>query len=225
MTVRKFRRVFLALLGLILCLSTVWPEEIAFGASIEWVNGEYAFSAGARPWSIGLAAVILVAFVVFMQARGVESARPLPGLLRRFGAFWLDFVLALFALGPLLGIVPMVVEWRRTGVFTWYFARNTQAAGDVSVALLLTSLLIIGLLFYFTIPLVLRRPSPGACVAGYQVVADVGYSLSLRRALLRNLVGYIALCSAWIAPFVGRNQQDGKFWLDKVFHTRAVHLD
>lgn len=225
MTVRNFRWVFLALLGLILCLCGYFPEEIAFGASVEWVNGEYAFSGGTQPWSLALSAVVLIAFMVFMQAKRVETARPLPGLFRRFGAFWLDFVLALFALGPLLGIVPMVVEWRRTGIFTWYFARNTQAASDVPVVLLLTSLMIIGLLFYFATPFVLRRPSPGACVAGYQVVADVGYSLSLRRALLRSLIGYIALCSAWIAPFVGRNKQEGKFWLDKVFHTRAMHLD
>jgi uncharacterized RDD family membrane protein YckC len=160
-----------------------------------------------------------------MKAKAVAFSSPLPGLMRRFAAFWLDFMFAMLALAPAIGAVPMIVEWRHTGNFAWSFERTTQASSDVPLTVLSVVLLIPGLLFYYAIPLVLRKPSPGACLAGYQVVADEGTSLPLKRALLRSLVGYFALCGGFIAPFVGREKTKGKFWLDRVFHTRAVLLN
>jgi uncharacterized RDD family membrane protein YckC len=160
-----------------------------------------------------------------MGAKRVESKTALPGLARRFAAFWIDFLFAMFALTPIIGLVPMIVEWRRTGNFAWSIDRASQAPGDVPLIILSFILLIPGLVFYFAIPLVVRRPSPGACVAGYQVVADEGRVVSLPWALLRSLVGYFALCAGFVAPFVGRDKKAGKFWLDKVFHTRAVMLN
>jgi hypothetical protein len=43
-------------------------------------------------------------------------------------------------------------------------------------------------------------------------------------ALLRTLLGFIAACGAYLAPFIARDRKKGKFWLDKVFDTRAVTL-
>lgn len=57
------------------------------------------------------------------------------------------------------------------------------------------------------------------------VIADEGCVTSLRLALLRSIVGYLALCFGFIAPFVGRDKKAGKFWLDKLFHTRAILLN
>lgn len=69
-----------------------------------------------------------------------------------------------------------------------------------------------------------RRPSPGTCIVGYQIVAEDGVELTLPKALLRTLLGFIALCAAYLAPFVQRDRKNGKFWLDKVFRTQAVTL-
>jgi len=223
--VRQFRWVVMGLLGFFLVLSTLFSEAPqTMGASAEWVNGRYRFSGGTQPWALGLAASFVAVFVLLMGARCAESQAPLPGLTRRFAAFWLDFLFAMFTLTPLIGVVPMIVEWRRTGTFAWSFERTIQAPSDIPVTVLSFLLLIPGLLVYFAIPMVLRRPSPGASVAGYQVVADDGRAISLRLALLRSIVGYFALCAGFIAPFVGRDKNLGKFWLDKVFHTRAVLL-
>jgi hypothetical protein len=213
------------LLGLFLVLSTVFSgEPLTIGASADWAEGRYKFAGGTQPWALGFAVLIVYLFVLLMGAKRVESKTPLPGLTRRFAAFWIDLLFAMFALGPIIGLAPMIVEWRRTGSFAWSFDRTSQAAGDVPLIILSFTLLIPGLLFYFAIPLVLRRPSPGACVAGYQVVADEGRAVSLRWALLRSLVGYFALCAGFIAPFAGRDKKAGKYWIDKVFHTRAVML-
>lgn len=82
----------------------------------------------------------------------------------------------------------------------------------------------IGLVFYFAFPLIRRRPSPGACITGCQVVPDDGTTMTLRTAVFRTLLGFIALCAAYLAPFIERDSKNGKFWLDKVFDTRAVTL-
>jgi uncharacterized RDD family membrane protein YckC len=80
------------------------------------------------------------------------------------------------------------------------------------------------LAFYFTWPLVRRRPSPGACIFGYQVVPDEGTTLNLGHAILRMVLGFVAVGTWYVAPFVARDQKKGKFWLDKIFSTRAVRL-
>jgi hypothetical protein len=82
----------------------------------------------------------------------------------------------------------------------------------------------IALVFYYALPLIRRKPSPGACILGYQVVPDNGSTFSMGRAVLRTLLGFVAVCSPYIAPFVARDRRQGKFWVDQVFQTRAVLL-
>jgi len=224
MTVRQFRWVLVVLLGCVLTLSIGSRTPLTIGAYAEWAHGRHHFSGGTGPSALGVSALIVVAFVLLMVAKPVAAKRPLPGVLRRFAAFWLDFLLAIFALAPIIGAVAALVAWASAGHFVWTFERTTQAATDAPLMVLSFALLIPGLLSYYTIPLALRRPSPGACIAGYQVVADKDKSLPLSRALLRSIVGYFAICSAFIAPFVGRDKMADKFWLDKAFDTRAVLL-
>jgi hypothetical protein len=59
---------------------------------------------------------------------------------------------------------------------------------------------------------------------GYQIVADQGVKMTWRKALLRTLLGFVATCGCYIAPFIARDKQRGKFWLDKVFGTHAEKL-
>jgi uncharacterized RDD family membrane protein YckC len=160
-----------------------------------------------------------------MVAPSSDTGRPLQGVFRRFIAFWLDFVLAMSIFGPILGIAPVVVEWRRTKAFAWTFERTSQAAGDAPLATLSVALAFAAFVFYYAIPITRRRPSPGACAMGYQVVPEGGGTLTLRRVLLRTLVGFVAVCGAWFAPFVGRDREHGKFWLDRLFGTHATLLD
>lgn len=48
--------------------------------------------------------------------------------------------------------------------------------------------------------------------------------MTVRTAVLRTLLGFVAACGAYLAPFVARDRKKGKFWLDGVFDTRAVRL-
>jgi len=123
-----------------------------------------------------------------------------------------------------MGILPALTEWKRTGVLAWNFERTTQAPGDNLMATIVGVSCFVGLILYYTFPLVRGKPSPGDCIVGYQIIPDEGTTLSFRKALLRTLMGFIAAWAFYLAPFVARDRKNGKFWLDMVFGTRAVKL-
>jgi RDD family len=151
----------------------------------------------------------------------------LPGVVRRFFAFWLNFMIAMMVIGPTFGVLVTVVtvaEWRRTGVFVWMFERETPVSTDILLTTGGASLVFVLLLFYFALPLVRRRPSPGSCILGYQVVPDEGLTLTLRRAVLRTIVGFFAMSMWPITPFIARQRRKGKVWFDQAFRTHAVLL-
>jgi len=146
-------------------------------------------------------------------------------MFRRFVAFWFDFVLCMMAIAPLIGIVPTLIEWQRTGNFAWSFVRYTPTPYDGWTTGVLTVLAFIFLALYFALPLVFRKPSPGTCIMGYQIVADDGNPLPIRQALSRTAYGFRAVCTGFLGPFASRNSENGKFWLDERFATHAVKLD
>jgi len=197
---------------------------VVLGVSAESSNGQYLFTGGTQPWALALAVLAICSYLALMYAEPSESRKPLRGVFRRFVAFGLDFFFVMITVTPITGLMAAVIEWRRTGIFEWSFERYAPAAGDWLVAAAGFALAVATPVFYFAWPLVRQRPSPGACIVGYQVVPDNGASLKLGRAVWRTLVGFVALCAWWLAPFVGRDKMKGKFWLDKVFATRAVLL-
>jgi uncharacterized RDD family membrane protein YckC len=197
-------------------------EPYTVGASASWVNGRYHMAGGTNPLELCFAALIGGLYVLLLFAPPVAGDRAFPGVFRRFIAFWIDFLLAMFMIAPVLGIVPTITEWQRTQQFQWTFERDTVASGDAWIAGVSVFFAFVLLTFYFALPLIRRKPTPGACVLGYQIVSDSGEALTLRAAVLRSLLGFIAVCSAYLAPFLFRDRKAGKFWLDKVFHTHAV---
>jgi uncharacterized RDD family membrane protein YckC len=213
-------------LAVIVALTVVGylSEPLIIGMSMEWSNGDYRCAGGTQPWALVMAGIVTVLYLLLVCSPQGNLAQPLTGVFRRFLAFWLDFILAFMILAPIVGILPTLMEWRRTGIFAWSFERTTLVSTDVWLSGLLGIVTFAGLAFYYAVPLVCRRPSPGSCIVGYQIVADDGVPLTLRRALRRTLLGFIAMFVAYLAPFVARDRKNGKFWLDKVFCTKAVKL-
>jgi uncharacterized RDD family membrane protein YckC len=224
MKVRKIRWLFIAALTALLIVSFVY-ELPTIGALAEWTNGRYRFAGGTAPLSLAYALLVIGLYLLLMYASPSDVGEPLPGVFRRFVAFLLDFMLAMSAVAPILGVLPALTEWRRTGVFAWNFERTTPAPEDTLLATIGLVFCSVGLGFYYALPLIRGRPSPGACIVGYQIIPDEGTTISFRTALLRTLLGFIAVCSAYLAPFVARDRKKGKFWLDRVFGTRAVKLN
>lgn len=223
MMAKNFRWLFVGVL-MVLLLAGVVAEPTNIGVWAQWSNDRYLFGGGTRPWALAIATLVIGLYLLLMYAIPSNVGKPLPGVVRRLVAFWLDFVLAMMAVAPIFGVLPALTEWRRTGVFKWVFERPNLAHGDGLLIAAQVLVISVALVFYYAFPLVRCRPSPGTCIVGYQVVADDGAALALQTALLRTLLGFVALFLAYLAPFVARDRKNGKFWLDKVFDTRAVML-
>ena len=221
MNVQFFRWLFLLVLATIIVIGSI-ASPITIGASAEWSNDTYRFAGGTDPPAIGLAVVVIFLYLLLMYSPAIRQANPFPGVFRRFVAFWLDFILAMIIVTPIVGILPTLTEWRKTGAFEWNFERTTHATGDGWLIAIVTTATFVALIMYYAFPLIRQRPSPGACIAGYQIIADEGTIITTRTAVLRTLLGFVAACACYVAPFIARNRKQGKFWLDKVFHTRAV---
>ncbi len=180
--------------------------------------------AALTPWALAYAAFVIVFYVLFLRSEPGEQGEPLPGVLRRIVAFWLDFALGMIAIVPIIGILPAMTEWKRTGTFVWNFEPSTPVPGDGLLVGIGVLLVFVGLVYFYAWPLMRLLPTPGSCIMGYRIVVDENGKLTTRSCLLRVLLGFIAACAWPIAPFIGRNKRKGKIWLDKVFKTRAVKL-
>ena len=220
---KELRWLFLTVLAVVVFISN-FGEPATFGVSQQWTNGNYSFAGGTHPVALTFALIIAVLYLLLMFAPPAHLGEPLPGVFRRFVTFFLDFILGMILITPIIGLLPVLTEWKRTGTFQWHFERTLHAPGDGWLTATGAILLIPALVFYFAFPLIRRRPSPGACITGYQIVPDNGTAMSVRTAILRTLLGFIALCAAYLAPFVARDRKRGKFWLDAVFGTRALTL-
>lgn len=225
MTLREMRLLFggaVAAVWFVLMMSSGSPRT--YGVSASWSDSGYHVAGGTDPVMLGSAGLMVFLYVLLMRAEPVKAAPILPGVLRRFVAFWVDWMISMMTIAPVVGVLPLVVEWRRTGVFEWTFERSAIAAGDTLVVWLSFGLLAIGMAGYFTVPLLRQRPSPGACILGYQVVPDEGTNLTVRAALLRVLAGFPAASAPYLAPFVGRDKKKGKIWIDLISQTHATRF-
>jgi hypothetical protein len=121
MNVRYFRPVLMILaVGIV---GTLHFLEGTLGLSSEYSSSDgYMFAGGTTPWAIAVAAVVLLIYFLLMISRPGEDGPRMPSLARRFLAFWLDFLVAMAATAPLIGIIPMFAEWKRTDFFHGSFS-------------------------------------------------------------------------------------------------------
>jgi uncharacterized RDD family membrane protein YckC len=224
LTLRDLRLLFVAaFVALMIMAFASGPAE--FGVSQVWASGQYYFAGGTSPVLLVFSALLIALYALLMRSEPSETENPVPGVVRRFFAFVLDFIFAILMFAPILGIAPTLFEWRRTGFFRWNFERTIQMSTDTLVTDVGLAIVSVLLAAYFVVPLKRGKPSPGACVFGYEVVSDDGKGLGIDTAVLRTLLGFVAL-SVWpIWAFIGRDKKNGKFWVDRIFNTRAVRLN
>jgi len=223
MNVKHFRWLFLPLLVALLVTMFSVDTPFTIGLSGEFsiigLSGgcsqdKYRIAGGTAPWALAFSVIVIGLYFLLMCAPPAEHGQKFSSWWRRLAAFWLDFFLAVAAVAPILGLIPTFTEWRRTGVFVWNFERATFAPGDGLLFAVLFALAIPAFAFYFSWPLLRRRPSPGTCIMGYQIVADEGAALTLGAALKRTLLG---------VTFLGDRYRT-KFRVDAWFGTHAVKL-
>jgi hypothetical protein len=227
MTAISLRWFLLGYFALLIVAMTIHSDETV-GINATWVNGNYSYEGGAPPWSLAFGIVGAGLYLGLLFGQVHRSSRPLPHLFRRWVAGLIDFVLALIAPASILGLVAVLIEYKRTGVFDWVIDRQESQPGDFVLAFAgALALMFVVMPAYFATCWSLGRPTPGACILGYLVVTDEGVRLTFWRAALRAVLGSMALLAwpCWILAFaVKRDKSKGKFWLDIIFKTHAELL-
>jgi hypothetical protein len=125
MAIKELRWLFLAVLAAALFSLNLLNEPVTYGISQQWTNGSYRFAGGTHPVALAFSLVVLFLYLLLMLGPPPTLRNPLPGVFRRFLAFWVDFILAMMAIAPIMGILPALAEWRRIGHFEWNFERTT----------------------------------------------------------------------------------------------------
>lgn len=215
MSAKHFQWLFLAVLAALLAFMSNLSDPVTIGLTGEMSDGRYRIAGGTTPWALAFAALIICLYFLLMYARPAKAELSFPGWWRRLSAFWLDLILAVMAVSPIFGILPTLFEWRRTGAFAWSFERTSPAPGDGLLFVLLFVLAIPAFVLYYAWPLVRRRPSPGTCIMGYQIVAEEGVTLTWAVALKRTLSGW--------TTFLG-DRKKAKLRIDASYGTHAIKL-
>jgi uncharacterized RDD family membrane protein YckC len=220
---KEFRYYFLILICLFFVLALVFKSDV-IGASANSVNDVYEFSAGTAPWALFLAATVSALYILLLRTPIRDVCTPLPGIIRRYFAFWVDFVLVIMIVAPVAGLLPVIVEWKRTGLFEWSFIRSTIESSDLWIVFGVVIFTFIALPILIAIPVSMNKPTPGSSVMGYRIIKDDGTKITLIDAILRNFLGFIAMSAWFVSPFLLREKKKGKYWVDHVFKTRAIKL-
>ncbi len=124
---------------------------------------------------------------------------------------------------PVVGLLPVMLEQNGRAILFGRLSAIPGTAGDVPVAIFAGLTILAIILLYFALPVICSRPSPGACLLGYQILPEKGQTPSLARAVQRSLLGFVAVCGAPLAPFVGGDKLI-KSWLDERFGVKALTL-
>lgn len=222
-------RWFLIGFSVLLFVAMYIRSDDTVGVNANWSNGQYTYRAGSTPWAAGFAVVGAALYFLLLGSRVVEGLKPMPYLFRRWVAGFVDFIWAILVPAAFIGLAAVIFEFGRTGVFEWLVERQEQRSGDFFFAV--ASVLLLMFVFapaYFALSWWRGKPTPGACIFGFRILADEGTHLPLWKAGLRALLGSMALLAwpCWIlAYWVKRDSTTGKFWLDAIFRTHAEFFE
>jgi len=225
-SVRWFLLGYVVLLVLLIAICS-GSDEQGIGIGLSWGNGNYSFSGAAPPWAIAFAVVSAGLYAVLFWSHVDATSKPMPHLFRRFVAGMVDWALGIMMSATVVGLISILIEYKQTGVFAWVINRQEPRPWDALEAVTGFFLVFAAMVVYMAVPLSRGKPTPGACIFGYCVMADEGSRLTFWFATLRALLGSVALLGwpCWILAYaLKRDKNQGKFWLDAIFRTHAEFL-
>jgi uncharacterized RDD family membrane protein YckC len=212
--------------GAVLVLTLVTSCTLSsHGASVGYhsVNGDTSYGASSDPALLLISPLLIALYLwVLRQPPGERQGFVTAGIWRRLWAFLVDFLFAMFAITPWMGLIALLVEAGHTGHFDWVVQRQPAHDGDGALAALLLLPCMVVLLSYFALPLYLGRPTPGTVLLGIAVRADSGRPLPFFVALGRTALSYAAVCGCFISIPMALFDPEKRMWQDKAFGTRVV---
>ncbi len=171
--------------------------------------------ASALVFVIALATYLAALFrpdIYFAQERSA-------GLLRRFGAFMIDFTLCVVLATTPTTLIALGFESLATGRFSLEVERDYRMAHD-SLALPLILASMAAALVLFSLPLSRGRRTAGTVICGYAIQSYE--RIGLAGACGRTFLGFIALCGMILSVPMALRRADKRMWHDLAFDTRAV---
>ena len=228
MKAKRFRWYLLGYSILLLTALNIRSDEV-LGITADSSDGESVYRVGCAPWALAFAAVGGCLYSLLLSSSVNISCQKMPQLFRRWIAGFIDFFWAMVLPSTFIGLVGIVIEYRHTGTFSWVVERRDPQAGEWLYAII-SALLVMFVIApsYFAILWRRGKPTPGSCILGFRIVADQENGLQFWNAVLRALLGSIALLAwpSWIlAYWLKRDKFAGKFWLDAIFRTHAEFLE
>ncbi len=191
------------------------------GVSSSCVNGDCIVGASSSPGSV-MISLAIIGFVVFQPEwkSQIDTSRAV-GVWRRFGAFFIDFLLVLLAVAPLTTLPMLFAEAAHTGEFHWSFIRDFGRPNDTLFVLPAVLLGFASLYFYFFYLPWKSKQTVGEYILGFKIVAASGQGFSPNYAL-RPMMSFIGLCAWPVSVFLALRNEDKRFWWDTKSRTRAV---
>jgi uncharacterized RDD family membrane protein YckC len=189
---------------------------------IQGAGEEYLYAAKLSPASALTFAVALAVYLAaLLRSDDYVSQYSCAGLLPRFAAFGIDFVLCMMLTSPPATLVALTVEWLATGQFSLAVERDYWMGHDLFVSILVPFSMVV-LLVLFSLPLSKGRRSAGTVVCGYAIKSNE--PIGLGRACGRSFLGFIALCGMIVSVPMALRREDKRMWHDLAFDTRAVKV-
>jgi uncharacterized RDD family membrane protein YckC len=185
-------------------------------------NGQTEIYAGSRPVLLIWTAVAIMLFAALMIVRKNTLVVGIPTLKRRAVAFLIDFWFSVAILANVTALLPLWLEARRTGRFSWHFERDYAVGTDD----LLTPLVLfaMALMFlYFVLPLTRGSQTVGCFIMRLKVTPPFGDEgrFTFREALRRNGYGLWGLMTGKWSRQDFRDGQ-GRTWWDRETNSRVA---
>ncbi|MCU1285673.1 MAG: hypothetical protein JWO13_2023 [Acidobacteriales bacterium] len=168
----------------------VGPQKVGYSVTSE--NGVTHVEGGSSPSTFLFVAV--VPFLFFNAPKPGVTLRDRPSFFRRFCCFWLDFFLIMFVLSPVIGMIPMALEYVRTGQFAWQFERDYLTTYDKVLAAPAVLSMMAMIFMYFAYPMMKGKQTPGEFLLGMRLEQLNEEQSGLKQASLRTFLSFIALC-------------------------------
>lgn len=187
-----------------------------FGYSSYSTDHQDYVMAATTPSALALALLGLVVFVALARTELRIAEFQIAPLWRRYIALVVDFWFTVFTSAAVLPLVPLMLEYRRTGEFRWSFSRDYSVPSDwVGGPLVLIG--IAAMVAYFALTLANRRQTVGRWMMRIATVQVDGSAIRMpvlaasRRLYkeLRELLSFASLTNA-----VKGRQADRRTWHD-----------